>query len=150
MWKIASPTDDRAIVEMCLALYQEDPSPNRVIEAQILSTLTIFREQPVRGRALVLEVENQICGYSFLSSFWSNECGGEICVIDEIFVRPQFRGKNWGRNLISQIHQNKDLWPNPLVAIDLEVTPKNIRAREFYLSLGFAPLKNSHMRRMFS
>jgi ribosomal protein S18 acetylase RimI-like enzyme len=35
------------------------------------------------------------------------------------------------------------------MALDLEVTPTNERARKLYASLGFAPMRNAHLRLRF-
>jgi hypothetical protein len=56
MWRIAAPSDDEAIVRMCLALNAEDPGPNPVPAAHVQRTLRALRANPQRGRAIVLEV----------------------------------------------------------------------------------------------
>jgi ribosomal protein S18 acetylase RimI-like enzyme len=146
MWTLAHPSFDNDIIQLSLQLFAEDPSIHNVKPSQIVQTLKVYREQPVRGRTLVLTLQNHIAGYAFLSSFWSNELGGEICVVDEIFVLPCHRSQGWASRLISQLPKQRDLWPNKLVAIDLEVTPKNHRAFALYQNLGFKTLKNSHLR----
>lgn len=133
---------------MCLALYTEDPSPMAVSERTIRDTLSILRAEPVRGRALVLELNSAIGGYSILISFWSNELAGEIIVIDELYVRPSFRNQGHARELLATLSRDNQLWPRRAVALDLEVTPQNERAAAFYLRVGFTAAKNARMRFM--
>lgn len=51
-WRNATPADDDAIVEMCLALNAEDPG-EPVAETQIRRTLAELRAHPVRGKAVL-------------------------------------------------------------------------------------------------
>ena len=73
---------------MCLGLYREDPGPRPVAREQIEHTLAMLRDEPSRGRVLVLEVDGRPEGYALLIAFWSNELGGEVCEVDELFVNP--------------------------------------------------------------
>src|SRR5437763_1338331 len=100
MWRVAKSSDDQDISEMCLALYAEDPSPLAMSEQNIRDTLSILRAEPIRGRALVLDVDGAIGGYALLISFWSNELGGEVIVIDELYVLLSFRSQGHGRELL--------------------------------------------------
>jgi GNAT superfamily N-acetyltransferase len=109
MWRIAKTLDDEEICEMCLALYVEDPSPVMISQCQIRDTLEILRAEPTRGRAIVLEVEGAIGGYALLISFWSNELGGEVIVIDELYVRPSFRRQGHARELLTSLSPGEQL-----------------------------------------
>ena len=144
-WRIAEQGDDENVVSLSLALYREDPSPRPVPATHTRATLAKFREEPARGRAVVLELAGRVEGYALLASFWSNECGGEICTVDEFYVNAGVRGRGHGRALLESLKTGTALWEKP-VALDLEVTPDNARARKFYESLGLKPAKNAHLR----
>jgi len=137
MWRIALPADDDSIVEMCVRLFREDPGPLRVQAANMRATLEALRRDPWRGRAAVLEIEGQISGYALLIAFWSNELGGEICEVDELFVVPRHRNQGHGSALFRAIAR-RDLWPRAVAAIALGVTRNNAMARRLYERLGFA------------
>lgn len=145
MWRAARPEDDDAIAELSLALYAEDPG-EPVSEAQVRRTLAVFRAEPTRGQAVILEVDGRVAGYALLVSFWSNEYGGVICNIDELFVQPEDRGRGLGTSLFEAIWSDRSLWPTPPVLLELEVTPTNTRARALYERLGFRS-KNVTLRR---
>lgn len=136
MWRLAKPEDDDAIVEMCTGLYDEDPGQFKVHPENIRATLRALRSEPCRGRAVVLEIENQPSGYALLIAFWSNELGGHICEVDELFVVPGHRSRGHGKSLFEAISQG-GLWPTPIAGIALGVTPDNVRARRLYERLGF-------------
>jgi ribosomal protein S18 acetylase RimI-like enzyme len=145
MWRPANPDEDDLIVQMCLALNREDPGES-VGEAQIRRTLAAFRADPVRGRPLLAEVEGVVVGYALLVSFWSNEYGGEICAIDELYVKPSHRNRGISTSLFDAVVGDRSLWPECPVALELEVTPDNARARALYERLGFCA-KNQTLRR---
>src|SRR5262245_61323554 len=128
---------------MCLALYIEDPSPLAVTIGNIRETLKILKAEPARGRAVVLDLEGGIGGDAFLISFWSNELGGEIIVIDELYVRPSFRNRGHARELLTSLRRTNRLWPGGAVALELEVTPQNKRAAAFYEKIGFQVARNA-------
>ena len=124
-WRISRPSDDDVIIDMCLALNREDPGPRPVAARQISNTLVELRTNPVRGMVPVLELDGRVEGYALLVAYWSNELGGEICNIDELYVRPERRGRGYGRALVEGLAAGNAIWPRCPAAIALEVSPTN-------------------------
>lgn len=147
MWRAATPADDDEIVAMCAALNRDDPGPRPVPEAHVRATLVALRAVPARGRAVVLDGRGEAAGYALLVSFWSNELGGEVCNVDELYVGPAWRGRGHGSALVRSIAAGTGPWPRVPVAIELEVSPDNPRARALYQALGFRPVRNAVLRR---
>jgi len=146
-WRRARAGDHDAIVGMCLALYAEDPGTQPVSAEQIRRTLSTMEREPTRGLAAVLEVDGQVAGYALLASFWSNELGGEICTIDELYVDRPWRGRGHATGLITALRDGGgELWGKRPVALELEITPANARARALYERLGFRAKRNTTMR----
>ena len=144
MWRLSRPDDDDRIVELCLALYAEDPSPVFPVASQVHHTLEELRRRPGRGVATVLELDGRVEGYALLISFWSNEFGGELCDVDELYVTPDHRNQGHGAKLFDAI---AGLWPHGSVGTSLQVTPDNTRAFALYERLGFRPTGTSMVRR---
>lgn len=132
---------------MCLELDREDPATVPVPEHHVRATLAALRREPVRGRAVVLEREGRVEGYALLVSFWSNELGGEVCNVDELYLRPSARRRGHARALLDALAGGCALWPGRPVAIELEVSPANAPARSLYARLGFEPVRNQQLRR---
>jgi ribosomal protein S18 acetylase RimI-like enzyme len=143
-WRPADPGDSHVIVEMSLALYSEDPGLGTVSAAQVAETLAVFQREPWRGLAVVLEVSGVIQGYALLVPFYSNEVGGAVCEVDELFVAPPSRGLGLASALFSAIDEGRF---GPFAAIALGVTPANNRAKRLYERLGFRVAGTTLLRR---
>lgn len=127
------------VAELVQCLYREDPSDRPVRLPQILKTLERLSTYPELGCVMILECGGEIAGYSILINFWSNEFGGNVCFIDELYVKKEFRGKGLASGFIKYLAGIKFA---DSVALRLEVTPDNINARKLYERLGFKPHKN--------
>ena len=147
MWRLSTAADDPAVITMWRALNAEDPAAQPPKESYMERTLAAFRAAPLRGRTVVLEVAARVVGYALLVAFWGNEQGGEVCVIDELFVIPAERGKGYATALIAAIEAGGPVWGEKPVALQLEVSPKNRRARALYERVGFVMLRNHCMRK---
>lgn len=145
-WRNATRDDRRAIIAMSQALFVEDPGHKEMTARHVGRTLTVLENEPARGIAVVAEVDGAIVGYALLCSFWSNELHGEVCTVDELFVVPVSRSLGLGTALITALQQGAVPRFRDAVALELEVTPVNRRARALYERLGFAGRKNATMR----
>jgi ribosomal protein S18 acetylase RimI-like enzyme len=147
MWRSAQIQDDDEVVRLCMALHAEDPGVFPVPPEYMRRTLRELRETPARGRLMALELDRRVCGYALLTTFWSNELGGEGCLIDELYVEPEHRGRGHGSSLFAGLAARSDPSLPDYVALVLEVTPDNARAYRLYQRLGFVP-GNRSLRRM--
>jgi len=136
MWRPAVESDDPRIEAMCLELYREDPGES-MSAAKVRRTLRALRDEPTRGKAVVAHVDQGVVGYALLAAFWSNEYGGEICCIDELYVEPAHRNRGIASRLFEAIATDPSLWSPTPAALQLETTPSNIKARALYERLGF-------------
>jgi ribosomal protein S18 acetylase RimI-like enzyme len=107
-------------------------------------TLARLRAEPLRGRAVVLDLDGRVAGHAFLIAFWSNELGGDVCTIDELYVAPGARGAGHASGLLDELAAGRHY--EGAVALQLEVTPGNARALRLYQRSGFAG-KNVGLRR---
>jgi GNAT superfamily N-acetyltransferase len=145
-WRTAREDEDEAIASLSMALYADDPAPTPMSRGMALSSMARLRDEPLRGRVVVYDVGEGLVAYAILCAFWSNELGGEVCIIDELYVKPEARGRGVSTGLVRSLAAGTMPWFRDAVAVELEVTPSNRRARELYQRLGFAPYKNTQMR----
>jgi len=131
--------DSETVAGLIRNLYMEDPSDRPMLPQKIQATFDSLTRHPDRGCIMILEYENGIVGYSIIINFWSNEFGGNVSFIDELYIKKEFRGKGIGTDFIKYLAENKF---GDAVALRLEVTPDNKKARKLYESIGFKPHKN--------
>jgi GNAT superfamily N-acetyltransferase len=134
--------EQSVVAQMMKALYEENPEDHPLREEHISRTFAQLAAHPDYGTILVFESEGKIAGYAVLINFWSNEYGGIVLSIDELYILPQFRGKGIGTDFIQYLHATKF---HNAVALELEVIPYNTRALKLYEKLGFKPSDRHHL-----
>jgi ribosomal protein S18 acetylase RimI-like enzyme len=131
------------VSEMIISLYAEDPDSKEMNESNINKTISFLQSNPDKGRITLIANDNIIVGYSIIIYFWSNEYGGLILFLDELFIRKEFRCRSIGTTYIKHLISTE----TPVCkAIILEVIPSNIKAHKFYDKIGFHPVRNKYLR----
>lgn len=91
----------------------------------------------------LLEEDGVIAGFSYLSFFYSCEMGGNVVMIEELFIKEDFRGRGLGRKFFEWLYAQ---YPDT-VRYRLEVTAENTDAIRLYERLGFKMLPYLQMSR---
>jgi len=128
---------DATVMRMMNALYAEDSATAPHDSSKFAQTLLILRSEPARGRVILfLDERDSSHGYAILIPFWSNELGGAVAFVDELYVIPDSRRLGIARGLFEFVNRER---PFEAVAMSLEVSPKNQKAWNLYTSVGFEP-----------
>ncbi len=135
-------TDKKEVAALIKKLYGETSKEGEISNKNINKTFCELLKHPERGKILILEKKSRIIGYCLLAHFWSNEYGGIVLIIDEIYIKPEFRGKNIGSDFIKSLIRNKFM---KAVTFQLEVKPSNIKVIKVYKEIGFKSSTNSHL-----
>jgi len=130
--------DSSILQKMTLDFYDEDRFMNEMSAEKIKNTIDYLTTHPDRGDIIMIEKESEIVGYALLINIWSNEYGGNVLYIDEIYIIPSARNQKIGTNFIQHIMDTKF---NNRVSLLLLVSPTNKRAKNLYEKLGFKPHK---------
>jgi ribosomal protein S18 acetylase RimI-like enzyme len=128
------------VLAMMRALYVEDPPAIPVDPQRFPTTIDFLLAEPSRGSVVVFADGPAVRGYAILIPYWSNEYGGTILYVDELFVIPECRNRGVARQFFEHLARSK---PFDAVAIALEVSPANERAQRLYESLGFTRRRNT-------
>lgn len=128
--------------DMVFALYSEDPCGEPISALKIRRTIEEFERRPDKGRITLFWIDGEAAGYAITVYLWSNEFGGDIAVLDELYVKPSWRGQGIAGRFLSHLSH---VAAGALQGIQLEVTPDNDRALGFYRRRGFAPAPNRHL-----
>src|ERR1700685_3310922 len=132
--------DPSEVLAMMRALYVEDPASFPVDQGRFPHTIEFLLADPSRGSVIVFTQERVTCGYAILIPYWSNEFGGTMLFVDEVFVVPEARNRGIAHRFFEFLAETRPFDP---VAIALEVTPGNLRAQSLYHSIGFHPRRNA-------
>jgi ribosomal protein S18 acetylase RimI-like enzyme len=132
------------VLAMMRALYVEDPPAFPVDPHRFPETIDVLLAEPSRGSVIVFAKGAALRGYAILIPYWSNEYGGTILYVDELYVIPECRNRGVGRQFFEHLARTK---PFDAIAIALEVSPANERAQRFYESLGFTRRRNAILLR---
>ena len=134
--------DYSEVIALILALYKEDPYGESISVDKINRTIEELAGKPDKGGIFVFLSDGHFIGYSILINYWSNEHGGNVGLIDEIYVLPAFRNKGVASSFLNFVLSELD---STIKMLQVEVTPKNKRALEYYKKQGFSISGNHFM-----
>lgn len=126
---------DREIyLKMAKEFYSTDAVLIHVGEENFLSTFEELLRSDRYALCYIFELYGKIAGYSLLAKTYSQEAGGQVLWIEEIYVLPEYRGRGIGKAFFDFILKNK---PDEVKRIRLEVERENEGAVRLYRSFGF-------------
>lgn len=126
------------LIPMVMSLYEEDSYGEPMSEDKVRLSVTELQNHPEKGQIYLFLHQNKAVGYAICINFWSNEHGGDIIFIDEIYVRPQWRFQGISTQFI-QFLSRRD---GNVKGFQVEVTPTNKDSYRFFLKQGFVPDRN--------
>ena len=132
------------VVAMMRLLYEEDEAASVVDYSQIPSSVKHLVSSPSAGEVVLFRERSALRGYSLLIPYWSNEFGGTLLFIDELFVVPGFRNRGIGHAFFRYLEQRR---PFEAVALALEVSPQNSPGNRLYASLGLVRRRSNTLTR---
>ena len=95
---------------------------------------TVLAGNPM-AEIYVFEEAGVLLGYGLLALTFSQEAGGTVCWLEEIYVAPTARGRGIGGAFISFVKKTV-----PAARYRLEVEPDNLRVKALYRRHGFSPM----------
>lgn len=128
--------DKKEYIEMTKEFYTSEAVLHSIPQEYIETTFDNLVNNTPYAKGYMIEYNGEIAGYVLLAITYSNEVGGKVVWIEEIFIKEEFRGKGIGKNVFGQIKElNKDA-----KRFRLEVTKENLGAIRLYENLGYENL----------
>ena len=87
--------------------------------------------------AYLISYNEIVVGYGLLSFTYSNEAGGMVVWLEEVYIREAYRGRGLGNEYLRFI---SDKYRETAAWLRLEISPENGRARELYKKHGYHPM----------
>jgi len=136
-------TDDvhaAAVIQMMKDFYAElDVEVDTSRFSETIRYLLAHRDQ---GQLVLMFVGEELAGFSIIIQHWSNEYGGTILLIDELYEKPAARGQGLGGDFFAMLKRERPWQARTMI---LEVARRNTQAQSFYESLGFSEKENNLM-----
>ncbi|HEV2047386.1 MAG TPA: GNAT family N-acetyltransferase [Chthoniobacterales bacterium] len=135
--RAATIVDVPIILELirALATYERAPNEVRATEDQLVDVL--FGKKPAAEVLLAFEDDNPI-GFAVFFHNFSTWLGRPGLYLEDLFVKPEHRGKGYGRGLL--VHLGKIAHDRGCGRMEWAVLNWNEPAIEFYKKLGAKPL----------
>ncbi len=131
--KSISSADLALVLEMMDEFYRDQQM--RFEAKAATSALRRLLADPARGSAYLVRCDGATAGYLFLTSCFSVEFHGEFMLLDELYLRPAFRGKGLGRLAVE--FAERVCRERGVKTLRLEVGHENAAAQSLYESMGF-------------
>ena len=129
-------------IRLAEEFYSSDAVLHPIPRAYIERTADEALQSDAYAEIYLLECEGEPAGYGLTARTVSQEAGGSVLWIEELYIREQFRSRGLGREFFSYIEEkNKDR----TARIRLEVEEENTRAASLYERLGYEKLDYKQM-----
>lgn len=129
--------DFEEVLSMMQVFYASDALLIHPGEAVLRKTLTDALADTPYLEAFGFEEAGILTGYGMVAMSYSTEAGGLCAWIEDIYIRPQYRGKGYGTSFLAFA---KARYADKAARIRLEAEPENERAMAVYRKAGFETL----------
>lgn len=134
--------DKKTYMEMAREFYHSDAVLHPVPDTYFERTADEALRSDVYAEIFLFECENEAAGYGLIAKTYSQEAGGMVWWIEEVYVREAFRSKGIGREFFAYFDKVKG---SAVTRMRLEVEEDNTRAVALYKKLGYKPLEYAQM-----
>ncbi len=130
--------DRKRYIELATAFYNSPAVLESVPEENILATFDeMMRSRDyVQGFFLLVD-DSQVAGYALVVKSFSQEAGGMVLWVDELYILKDYRSLGLGGKFLDFLQANLS---EDVKRIRLEVEEDNARAMSLYQRLGFEHL----------
>ena len=133
-FRLFRATDEVELQRMVAQFYAEEAAGGPIDREKVKRTIDVLGEPSDAGAILMAEGETGPLGYAIVIHYWSNEFGGWLAFLDELFIDQAYRGMGLGTRFIQFITHE---YRKQIIGVGLEVEPNNTRALQLYERLGF-------------
>jgi ribosomal protein S18 acetylase RimI-like enzyme len=131
--RLATPDDCALLVELMTEFYAEADYPLNRRRAELAFSEVLG--DPKLGLVWLIEIESGPVGYVVMTLGYSMEYGGRDAFVDDLFIRPDSRGRGLGTLAVQTVRAA--CGERGVRAIHLEVGRENDAAQSVYRRAGF-------------
>jgi len=135
--------EDRDLVLSMVADFYHSPATLHPVGPAILERTFCAASDPAQPllRGVLPLVDGQPAGYLYITQCWATEAGSPCVVLEEIYLKPELRGRGLGREILTWLREE---YPDAR-RFRLEVNPENPDAARLYRKSGYDYLRYDQM-----
>lgn len=133
-------SDKEFYIKSVKDFYSSEAVLHSIPETNIIKTFDELMNSENYAQCYIFEQDGERAGYALLAKTYSQEAGGTVLWIDEIYILPEFRSKGIGSYFFKFLKEN-----SKTARLRLEFCPSNKKAIEIYKRQGFVPLAYEQM-----
>lgn len=140
MFRKITEKDREFYISSVKTFYNSDAVDHQIPESFIIKTFDELMKSDTYAEAYIIEHDDRNAGYALLAKTFSQEAGGIVVWLEEIFILPEFRSCGLGGEFFRFLKETC-----PAARLRLELCPSNNRACEVYKRHGFEVLNYNQM-----
>ena len=139
-------SDRDLYIEMAEEFYHSDAVLHPIPRAHFEKTAEEALKSGTYAEIYLLEYEGKTAGYGLTARTFSQEAGGQVLWIEELYIREGIPFQRAGQRVLSYLEENNK---GVLSRLRLEVEADNTRAISLYERLGYEVLDYVQMIKDF-
>ena len=148
IFRAAEIFDETTLHELRTEFQAFEPFPAPLDERANRAVLRQLLENQNFGKVWLILCAGEAVGYAVLTFGFSLERAGQIALIDELYLREQFRRKGIGKLTLDFI--NEFCRAASVRAVQLEVEPHNAAALNLYQTNGFVNYERHFLTKLIN
>ena len=133
-YRILKKRDLGRLLELVFAFYSEIGKKESISREKVERTVESLLGDSGMGTVFMVEKEQDLIGYAIVVNRWSNEHGGNILRVDEIYIAPPWRRNGIAGDFINLLCK---VAPQGSVAVEVEVEGAARKAAALWRRLDF-------------
>lgn len=134
--------DRDAYLRMAREFYHSDAVEHPLPEAHFTAAFAELMRSETYASAYILEIDGQPAGYALLARTFSQEAGGPVIWLEELYVEPGSRSRGLGSEFFRFLRGGG---AGPYKRLRLELEARNTKAAALYRRMGFTELPYRQM-----
>lgn len=130
--KITS-NDKDIYVSLVQEFYNTDAVMHKIPTVYIANSFEEMLVRDTYAEGFILATENTAVGYAIISKTYSQEAGGMVLWLEEIYIQAKYRNLGLGKEFFNYINNNS----KDFARIRLEVETENCQAINLYKKFGY-------------
>lgn len=142
MFEEITQRDEAIFVELMREFYHSPAVLHAIPDRHFTDTFHEITNGSPYAEAFLFRENGQIAGYGLLAKTYSNEAGGLVVWLEEIYIREAFRGTGLGSRFFRFVEER---YAGKAARLRLEVESDNEGAIRLYKRLGYEALPYQQM-----